>query len=74
MDISPTSQSDREQPSFYAETPHRPLLFYRLVFNNYTWDTGSLPYSHWKSNIIPSRIPLSALIAGMPDANGLTIG
>ncbi|KAF9653549.1 hypothetical protein BDM02DRAFT_3153006 [Thelephora ganbajun] len=40
-----------------------------LVFNNYTWNTGPIPYSHWKTNIIPSRIPMSALIEG-PLAGG----
>lgn len=40
-----------------------------LVFNNYTWDTGRFPYSRWESKIIPSRIPLSAMISG-PLAGG----
>jgi len=40
------------------------MYVFRLVFDNYTWNTGPLPYSHWRTNIIPSRIPMSALIAG----------
>ena len=46
----------------------------RLVFNDYTWDTGRLPYSRWEANIIPSRIPMSALIAGMSGPKNLTVG
>ena len=52
----------------------RTLLSHRFVFNNYTWNTGKLPYSHWKTNIIPSRIPLSALIAGVSSTNKSIFG
>ncbi|KAL0567366.1 hypothetical protein V5O48_014625 [Marasmius crinis-equi] len=34
------------------------------VFDNYTWDRGESEYSQFGDNIIPSRIPLSAILSG----------
>ena len=38
---------------------------HRNVFDDFTWDRDGPEYSKWGDNLIPSRIPLSALISGM---------
>ena len=68
--ISPTSRIGRTyilliSPSMilscYADTPPHS----RFVFYNYTWnDNPSEDYSDYAGKPIPSRIPLSALVAG----------
>ncbi|KAH9854362.1 hypothetical protein C2E23DRAFT_818421 [Lenzites betulinus] len=40
-----------------------------LVFNNYTWNKDGSDYSDFNGNLIPSRVPLAALIQG-PAAGG----
>lgn len=35
-----------------------------FVFDDYTWAVDDTPYSHLDGELIPSRIPLSALIDG----------
>lgn len=35
-----------------------------FVFDNYTWDRDGPEYSDYSGKLIPSRIPLSALVAG----------
>ncbi|KAI0354759.1 hypothetical protein OH77DRAFT_1425875 [Trametes cingulata] len=40
-----------------------------LVFNNYTWNKDGSDYSEFNGHLIPSRIPLAALIRG-PAAGG----
>ncbi|KAJ8472331.1 hypothetical protein ONZ51_g8588 [Trametes cubensis] len=40
-----------------------------LVFNNYTWNRNGSDYSDFNGHLIPSRIPLAALIRG-PAAGG----
>jgi hypothetical protein len=43
-------------------------LLYSYVFDNYTWDRDGPEYSTFNGKLIPSRIPLSAMISGR---NGL---
>lgn len=38
----------------------------RYVFDDYTWDMDGPEYSKFGDKYIPSRIPLTALISGMP--------
>ncbi|KAL1951009.1 hypothetical protein VTO73DRAFT_158 [Trametes versicolor] len=40
-----------------------------LVFNNYTWNKDGSDYSDFNGHLIPSRVPLAALIRG-PAAGG----
>ncbi|KAI0830864.1 hypothetical protein BC628DRAFT_1312385 [Trametes gibbosa] len=40
-----------------------------LVFNNYTWNNNGSDYSDFNGHLIPSRVPLAALIRG-PAAGG----
>lgn len=74
MDISPNLKTvvrwflSHRRPVSWLSHPYRP------VFNNYTWSAGLLSYSHRKFNIIPSRIPVSALIAGMSSTKWLAVG
>ena len=74
MDTFPTSRNDRELLPPPLWSPRSPTYAYSFVFNNYTWSAGPLPYAHWRANIIPSRIPMSAMIAGKPDAEFLAAG
>jgi len=42
------------------------LCFLSYVFQNYTWDTIEGDFSYYKDNRIPARVPLTALLSGMP--------
>ncbi len=39
-------------------------LFTSFVFDPYTWNVGENPYTDYNGHLIPSRIPMSALISG----------
>ena len=43
---------------------HISKVFLRWVFEPYTWDPFQKPFSTYNGSLIPSRIPLSALIDG----------
>lgn len=44
----------------------------RFVFDNYTWSDNSGPWAYNQDTIVPSHIPLSALIQGMCPISLLT--
>lgn len=43
-----------------------------FVFDNYTWSDNSGPWAYNKDTVVPSHIPLSALIQGMCPVSLLT--
>ena len=43
---------------------HISRISFRFAFHNYTWSVGESEYSDFNGKVIPSRIPLSALISG----------
>jgi len=52
-----------------SSVPHRlresvPDIGPSFVFDDYTWAVDGTPYSHFNGKLIPSRIPLTALIDG----------
>lgn len=41
-----------------------PDIWSRFVFADYVWNPDGSPYSHYNGKLIPSRIPLTALVGG----------
>ena len=42
------------------------VSYRRFVYNNYTWNRDGSDYTDYNGHLIPSRIPIAALLQGKP--------